>query len=158
MSNPQKIRTYCKTCDEFTLFSQKKEVHICNTCNTAVNPDDTYNVSEVAPEKVLAQIERYKLSKESRKKRDFNLFILGSIVGFDSMPIPTNFDIIEDDCGYAKVLADFEAKQKANAQKEAERQREIKEIMKQAEKNGRNSLCICGSGKKAKKCCLKLTI
>jgi hypothetical protein len=157
MNNPQKIRTYCKTCDEFTLFSQKKEKHICNTCNTAVNPDDTYKVSDVAPEKVLAQIERYKLSKEIRKKRDFNLFMLGSIVGFDSMPIPNNFDIIEDDCGYAKVLADFEAKRKADAQKELERQKEIKEIMRQCNKNGRNSLCICGSGKKAKKCCLKLT-
>lgn len=156
MNKPQKIRTYCKTCNEFTLFSQKEENHVCDTCNTSVNADDTYNISDIPPEKILAQIERYKLSRESRKKKDFNIFMLGSLVGFDNLPT-TDFEIIEDDCGYAKVLADFEKKQKEYAMKESERQKEINEIMKQAEKNGRNSKCICGSGLKAKKCCLKLS-
>ena len=133
MNKPQKIRTYCKTCSEFTLFSQKKETHVCDTCNTSINPNDTYKVSDVAPEKVLQQIERYKLSRESRRKKDFNMFMLGSIVGFENLPTPTNFEIIEDDCGYAKVLADFEKKQKADAQKEAERQKEIKEIKEKKE-------------------------
>jgi len=54
---------------------------------------------------------------------------------------------------YMKKLID-ERKKIMESLKEEKRQKE-EEVIDKKEKVGRNKLCLCGSGKKYKKCCLK---
>ncbi len=151
-------RQYCKSCEDFTLhtrvycdepkhelFNQAifdegvKFVSICK-CNTQYTP---VNISDIDQDKIDKQRKRFK------EKRTNDFYKMTNILSHIAMP--TNFgyseDIIESDAGLEHV--EQIERQKKNAIIEA-RNVELKRFANV----GRNDICLCGSEKKYKKCCL----
>lgn len=144
-----KHRTYCKTCENFTIHNSE---YICETCNTEFT---SYFPNEVKKELVLEQRARYKKQKLDKFENIYNKFMLGSGLRY-IVELQDKFnevfpkaDIIECDAGQ-KAIDDREKQLK---EKEQQRIQLIKEEYETNYKHlGRNNKCGCGSGKKFKQC------
>ena len=149
-------RIWCKTCNEFELHSRKsykdedKDL-ICRECGTIYT--DVF-LKDIPEEKIIEQRKRYKESeRKSMEKFLSGSYLFGNPLtdlfkepGYDT-------HITESDAGQRAI---DEAKAEERRAKWAERQR-IRDEERAEEKKfrglGRNDICLCGSGKKYKKCC-----
>jgi len=152
-------RTWCKTCNDWTLHSstgigEEIEWH-CKTCKTVFTE---VKHSEIPEEKLMEQRERY--SEDRKKNGVLGRFMDGRLFQ-QSNPLIDMFrepgcdvEISESDAGQ-KAIDDERVRQwniKAEARRLA-RAGELAEIVRYS-KLGRNDLCLCDSGKKYKHCCL----
>ena len=138
-----KHRTYCKTCQDFTIHTAD---YVCQTCDTEFT---SYFPSEVDEVLVEQQRKRYIESKKKKLGGLYKSFMLG--VGIEAM-LDTSWkpsEIIECDAGQKEI---------DNRKKEqrAESKRKGQEILDDYNTNykhlNRNDKCTCGSGKKFKQC------
>ena len=142
-----KHRTYCKTCQNFTIHSWIDSKLLCGQCDTQ---DSGYKISEVSPELIEQQRERYRSYKQRNFGGLYGAFIRG--VGIEAM-MNLDVPIIEEcDAGLNNIYAE--------KRKEKERLLAIKnELYEYYIANykhlNRNDKCSCGSGKKYKQCHLK---
>jgi len=150
-------RLWCKKCKEYTLhyankFLDKKDNGLkCQTCKTIYSD---ILLKDIPKEKLSAQRERY-IKSQGSVLDYLNLFApRNPLEGMFEEPGYDN-EIIESDAGQ-KVI-DLKI-QNENAKKLV-KQREEKETNRieydKYKHLGRNDKCICGSGAKYKKCCLK---
>lgn len=137
------FREFCSTCKAFTLHNTTaKEIDgisglPCRECGKV----ELYCKYWLAtPEQIAEQQQRY---RDSRAKIFWGVTNL--MTGFD--PNYENVSIQETDAGYKAQ------EQKKMDEKKALRAAQLKELV-QFNGLGRNYACLCGSGKKYKKCCL----
>ena len=141
MPSISKHRTYCKTCEDFTIHSHD---YICETCDTKFTP---YFPHEVEQEKVKQQRGRYKQWRMNQTGGLFNAFMMG--VGVQTLLNLPQVEISECDAGQKEI--DEQIKKEREARKKAKQ--EIKEEFELFYKaTQRNDSCPCGSGLKYKKC------
>lgn len=155
-------RHWCTKCNEWTIFEEKggfreDKVITCKTCGLE---HQKVKLSEIPEEKLKEQRDRWKL----QQRRDTNDIYLKFVTGgFNRNPLmdmltetPTEFEerIVEADAGQKSIdEAKREREAKERQKKYEERQKKL-EWKRQYKGLGRNDKCICGSGKKYKKCCL----
>ena len=147
---PKKHRTYCKSCEDFTIHSRElfKEDLICETCDTV---SDGYTISEVDATLLEIQRERYKKSRQQKIGGLYGAFLSG--VGIQAMMDLEEIRVIECDAGQEQI--DWQIKQ-IRLEKQRKAQEIINEFNQNYSKLGRNETCSCGSGKKFKKCHLPI--
>jgi hypothetical protein len=166
------LRTFCKTCDDFVFHEEifydqagdkrhlfkgiidaesesffediKKPIYVCNTCNTVFTP---YNLRYIDKEKIEAQRQRFKAQRRSNFHKTMNLF---SMIGFtNSFPDLKEGKYFEADAG-------LEREEELRRQIVKERKEMQQAELQKFKDVGRNDKCLCGSGKKYKKCCLAI--
>ena len=159
---PTYFRTWCVKCKSYELH------RVNTTLNTALdNKKDMYPYqclececdykqtlfADIPEEEILAQRQRY---KDVRRKQWSEWLKTGGY-GYNmfdqlfSEEFPTK--VIEDDAGQKAI--DQVIKEERNKRLEAERlirAENAAEVLKYINSR-RNSKCVCGSGKKYKKCC-----
>ena len=136
-----KHRTYCKTCQDFTIHTAD---YICESCDTKFTP---YFPSKVDSNLVEKQRERYTAQKTRDIGGLYGAFVGG--FGIDAMMALNELRIEECDAG-----------QKEIDNKRKEQKLEVKrvgqEILEDYNTNykhlNRNDKCTCGSDKKFKQC------
>jgi|ERR1035437_742138 hypothetical protein len=143
-------RWWCKKCKEWTLFNS-----FSSKCNECDSPAEDYMLSEIPREKILEQRERY-----SKKQREYFKNLPSKLLT-PSNPFLDLFkedwevgiEVIEDDAGQ-KDLDNLKQKEtmKQIEEERAERAK-LRELSLQYKGLSRNDICLCGSGKKYKKCC-----
>ncbi len=143
-------RLWCKTCKHWTLHSKAFKAESPYKCNGCQTIHVRTLLSEIPKDKILEQRERY-------KKNIAESILMGGILmsnPLDSMfseDFPT--EIVESDAGQKKIDEKIaEKRKKEYEKKELERQKQREEALKY-NNLGRNDICICGTGKKYKKCC-----
>lgn len=143
----KKHRTYCKTCKDFTLHKWVTNKDLaCEVCETI---ETGYKISEVDPNLIKAQRERYKQSKSRKFRNTYASFLNG--YGIEAMlsSLEDAPQIIECDAGEKEI----EERRKQLRLKIIEDKRKLKEEFEESFKDlGRNDKCSCGSGKKFKHC------
>jgi uncharacterized protein YchJ len=146
MVTPKKHRTYCKTCQDFTIHSwQSNEDLNCIECGTK---ETGYNLRDIDPELIEKQRARYK----EMQKREFH-----SIVAIYSNPLQSIFsndrsigyNVVECDAGQKQI---DEAKKQQRKELEQKAQEILDDYNDNYKKLNRNDKCSCGSGKKFKQC------
>ena len=148
-TQPKKHRTYCKSCEDFTVHSREffKEDLICENCDTV---ESGYKISEVDPNLIKIQRERYKKSRQQKIGGLYGAFLKG--VGLQAMMDLEEVRVIE--CGAGQHIDEQIKQIRLENQRKAQ---EIKDEFNQKySKLGRNESCSCGSGKKFKKCHLPI--
>lgn len=151
-----KYRTYCKSCEDFTLHSRQITIQekaekklLCDKCGTQ---DSGYNISDVDPKLLAEQRERY-----SRAKRTgidlYTSFLQGSglkriMDSLEEQRVP----IEECDAGQAEIDNRQYAEILAEQQKRRIARVDLRNTLKST---GRNGKCPCNSGKKFKHCHLR---
>lgn len=138
-TQPGKHRTYCKTCQEFTIHSSNI---ICQNCDTKFTP---YTINNVDKDKIKHQRERY--NKQNQKEM---LGIYGAFIQGNGLKELMNFDekIIECDAGQKEINKNKQLVREKVRQK-AEELRQEYIVYKHL---NRNDKCLCESGKKYKQC------
>ncbi len=138
-----KHRTYCKTCQDFTIHT---EDYICETCNTEFT---SYFPSKVNSDLVEQQRKRYNEKRINSVGGLYKAFMVG--VGIEAM-MDTSWkpaEIIECDAGQKEI-----DNRKKEQREEAKRRGQ--EILNDYNTNykhlNRNDKCTCGSNKKFKQC------
>lgn len=147
-------RIWCKTCNEFELHYQNFpnwEDFFCSTCDTKYS---SILLKDIPPKKIQEQRKRY---KESNKGTIFNYMLTGLLFNSPSMGLfeDETVNIRESDAGQ-RVIDERERQKRAAIYEERRllREKRLAEAKKYSHL-GRNDTCICGSGKKYKKCCLE---
>lgn len=144
-------RIWCKTCNEFRLHNINlgDDDYNCCECKTVYTD---IKINDIPKDKANAQRERY---KESKKKQYRTIFGSYLNLGLETMFSNDWGDrIIESDCGQ-KTIDDEYAKKRAEALEILRLERnQQREEAKKYQGLTRNDICICGSGKKYKQCCL----
>jgi len=148
---PKKHRTYCKCCSNFTIHSWNVQKELeCDTCNAIYTP---YKPSEVKPELIKQQRDRYKQKKTKDTLGIYGAFMTG--FGMEAIMGMGDFysqNIVECDAGQDEI--DRHDKQvREEAKKEA--QKILNDYNINYKKLGRNDKCSCGSGRKFKQCHLQ---
>lgn len=162
-------RKYCKTCSDFTLHSRvfsdeinhekysflsfneedfKEPVYICK-CGCQYTQ---ILLKDIDSEKIEAQRVRFENKRRADFHKNMSIYtnMLGSIMNdFNNDGFNSNTIIIESDAGLLKE------KEIISLEKE-EVKRKKKEELEKFSLLGRNEICLCGSNKKYKKCCLLL--
>ena len=121
------------------MHSVKEEGLLCDTCGAK---GGEYKISEVAPEAIEEQRERY-----NQQKRTKLVAVLGHVLSGSFSPQTES--IIESDAGQKSIDEQKSAKRE-------EAKRTGKELLADYNENyrhlRRNEKCSCGSGKKFKHC------
>lgn len=147
-------RAWCKKCNDWTLFAQKppnNEDYFCTECE---EKHVSCLLSEIPHEKLLEQRKRYK----QNKKEEFS-YMFAELMNPTASWLKNMFS----EPGYNDVIIESDAGQKQIDEKEREireqKRIEAEQIKKDAREEykkyvglGRNETCVCGSGKKYKKC------
>ncbi len=145
------IRFWCTKCNDFTLYKTCDDKS-CKECGTVINE---YNTADVPAEKIMQQRKRYSESKGNFM--DVYLKALNPMQQFEEVFSENigKVEIIEDDAGQ-KSIDDKRQKETLREieQQRIERQNQRAEAARHA-KLGRNDICICGSKKKYKHCCMQ---
>lgn len=152
-------RIWCKTCQDFTLHtSDGNDGSKCRECDTVYT--DVY-LKDIPKDKLEAQRKRYTESQGNVVDKYLGLFTetpeqrrIKEIAHMFSEP-GSDVEIIESDAGQKKI---DDRKRKERAKRMAELREEREKGVEEYKKYkglGRNDICICGSGKKYKKCCLQ---
>lgn len=146
---PKKHRTYCKTCKDFTIHSwMSKDDLTCETCGMV---ETGYNINEVDENLIQEQRERYKKMRARKFGGLYGAFMIGA--GLKAMMELEKVMVIECDAGQKQI--DKQLKQSRLKYIE-ERKKIQQEFNDKYGKLGRNDKCVCGSGKKFKKCHLPI--
>ena len=136
-----KYRTYCKTCQDFTIHTAD---YICQTCNTEFT---SYFPNEVDNNLVEQQRERYQKQQADDVLGLYGAFMQGN--GIQAIMNEPKVKIIECGAGQEEIN---------NRKKEQREQakRKGQEILDDYNTNykhlNRNDKCTCGSNKKFKQC------
>jgi hypothetical protein len=153
MPQIRKNRTWCKTCQDWELFSVEipadgeKSKPLCDTCKSEYIP---YSQDEVPEDKLVEQRERYSKMKFEEFKRMVGVYAQSNPLSEIFKPdTEIGLHITEDDAG---EIAIQEAKKAA---RDAKRLADI-ELKDKFRGAQRNSPCRCESGLKYKKCCLPI--
>jgi hypothetical protein len=138
-------RVWCKNCQEYQLFHKSK----CIECGIEHVPT---KYKDIPKDKIMEQRERYKKSKSNAFNKLLNVYTNPASIMFSAMEFEK--DIIESDAGqkYIDDLKKQEQTERLNIYK-----KQKKDFLVELEKYTnikRNDICICGSNKKYKKCCL----
>ena len=153
-----KKRTWCKTCQDFSIFTTtmgsteegKFSTTVCNTCESA---QMSYSLTEVPEEKLIEQRARYNEQRRRQFMNMLNIYAKETRTNMlaDMLKEPghdlTEPDVNEDDAGQDAIDAAIKAKREADRLAEIQ----FKEKYHGAQ---RNDKCRCDSGLKYKKCCL----
>ena len=148
-------RLWCITCKDWKLFNENffDQIKKCSDCKTEHKP---ILLKEIPKEKIIEQRNRYK--EYTKKSLDTLLgfgmrgMVINPLDHLFSEDFPT--EIIESSAGQKKIDEKiFEKREKEYQQRRLERKKEYEEALKY-KGLGRNSICLCGSDKKYKKCCL----
>lgn len=149
-------RLWCKTCNEYTLHLRdwEKPKHTCRECKSVFIETP---LTEIPEQKIKEQRERWsKANGAQAKSVMLKSLILGGRVATANIfgEVGSDFKVHECDAGLEDIKrANREARiRESVVQDEIRRQR--REEAKRYAHLGRNDTCICGSGKKYKKCCL----
>jgi uncharacterized protein YchJ len=149
-------RLWCKTCQDYIQHSIPFKVGAKMTCGTCQSIFEDTPLSEIPEEKVVEQRQRYKESKaKATSLSPFTRAMFGMGGGIDAMFRETpEVKIVEADAGQ-RELDEIEMKRLSEEYREAMKHKEFLRIERLRYKAlGRNDICICGSEKKYKKCCL----
>ncbi len=149
-----KHRIWCKTCNEFTLHSRKELLNdkfplVCESCQTSYSD---IKLSEIPDEKIIEQRNRFKESRRNDINNMFGSYLsLGLLQTFSDSGYEA--EIIESDAGQRDI--DNEKRQKDLERRNIllQKRHDDLELKKKFHNLGRNEKCLCGSGKKYKKCC-----
>ena len=165
---PTYWRTWCKTCQEWTLHHQphrfesvaekiKFESH-CKVCDTVFTEA---KFAEIPEEKIMEQRARYCAMKKESKFPMMDKYIGGILSGRQDNSFSTSMEdayaprIIEEDAGQKAIDdAEYAVRLGISREQEAARQK-LREEAQKFEVLERNDKCACGSGKKYKACCMK---
>lgn len=131
-----KYRLFCKSCNDFTLFDTKDKLSDDKYCDTCHNMHEPVSINSIPNEKIKKQQIRYK-----NIIGGMYLDLLSNNIGQHAQRI------IETDAGLNKEVKLKEI-QRINEQEK------IKEELEKYKHISRNDICLCGSNKKYKKCCL----
>jgi len=143
---PAQHRKWCASCADWKPFDKTEDKYNCADCKTEFVET---NLSGIPTEKVEEQQNRFR----NQRREDFRqmMSVYRWMQENPNQKYPEEIkrnEIMEDDAG---LLAIEDAER---AKKEAEYEAMKADIA--AHKHlGRNDVCICGSGKKYKQCCLK---
>lgn len=140
-----KHRTYCKTCNNFTIHSAD---YICETCQTEFT---SYFPSEVDKDLVEKQRQRYRQQKldNFRDLTDVYLNPPNILNQLFNPPQSIGIKVIECDAGQVEI----DNKKKQIREQEKQRIQNIQDDYNTNYKHlNRNDKCACGSGKKFKHC------
>lgn len=154
-------RIWCKTCNNFELHKQKYpnfDDWICKECGTKYT---SIKLSEIPENKLKEQRKRYNDTKKNMIS-DVFLEVLKSpeqrtIEDLKHMfsPPGSDIEIIESDAGQRYIDEQEEKIRIEEKNKKLEQYQKDKEEVKRYKSLNRNDICICGSNKKYKNCCLK---
>lgn len=155
MPTTVKYRLWCHNCNDWQLFLDKimetPTVYRCQECKCEHTEID----NELIPgDKLKEQRERYKKSQNNSMNYIGARYLLGGFGGGFSMPVGSDVRIIEADAGQKEIDDEIE---KINLQKRELENEQNRVFLQQQKKYAhlcRNDICLCGSGKKYKKCCL----
>lgn len=146
MPTKKLIRFWCHTCKEFTLQEQGGGCLTCGTIN------ESYKLSEVPEEKLIAQRNRYSAKKKadiinafqaiSPYSEYYPISLLGTLDMYS--------EVVEDDAGQKAI---DKAREERYEKIKKEREELKAEYNKTFKGTNRNESCPCGSGKKYKHCC-----
>lgn len=145
-------RFWCTECKDYTLHNTLGSKG-CTICGTIT---ETYNLKDVPEEKVLEQRERYKKSKRNIFE-SYLSFIqpknqLEQLVEMFHEECKT--EIIETDAGQKYIDEQREIERRKKASEAYQVRKELEDEYKKYKKLGRNDICLCGSGRKYKNCCI----
>jgi|TARA_R110000782_G_scaffold264883_1_gene358288 uncharacterized protein YecA (UPF0149 family) len=148
-TQPKRHRTYCKSCQDFTVHSWKdKENLLCDNCQTK---ESGYSLNDINPKLIERQKERYNDKKRREFGSIYGAFMMG--VGMQTMMEleKTQFQLIEDDAGQIRI---DEKKKRIREQLKLKEQENYQDYLDNYKGLNRNDKCSCKSGKKYKQCCL----
>jgi len=151
-------RTWCKTCQDFSIFTTTMgsteegsfSTTMCDTCESA---QTGYTLAEVPEEKLIEQRARYNEQRRKQFMNMLNIYARETKTNMlaDMLKAPghdlSESDVKEDDAGQEAIDAAIKAKREADRLAEIQ----FKELYHGAQ---RNDKCRCDSGLKYKKCCL----
>lgn len=142
MPTPQPLhRTYCKTCQTFTIHTSD---YVCKICSTKFS---SYFPSEVDSNLVEQQRKRYSEQKQENILGLYGAFMQGN--GIQSILDLDKPKIIECDCGQKEI----DSKKKEQREEVKRKGQEILDDYNTNYKHlNRNDKCSCGSNKKFKQC------
>jgi uncharacterized protein YchJ len=152
-------RLWCKKCTDWELFEQQYPNWtdwFCRECETA---HENVLLSEIPEEKILEQRKRYiEWNKKSTNEflTEFMTPNVRALKEFMHMMSPpgTDIEIRESDAGQHAIDDERRRYKEEERQKKAEEKEKIKQHLLKYRGLNRNDKCVCGSGKKYKKCCL----
>lgn len=149
-------RTWCKTCNDWTLHHSGfgSDTSSCKVCKTEWTE---ITLGEIPKEKIIEQRERY---NEGKKKSggvlgSYFAAAFGDSGGLDMRPPGSDVKITEEDAGQKAINDAREKRIHEQWKRDKQAREELKEEYTFYSSLGRNDICLCGSGKKYKKCCLK---
>lgn len=138
-------RLWCKTCNDWNLFSKsfsdEEKGLKCDKCNT--NHVDTI-LTEIPDEKITEQQERFKKQRREHFEKSYLEYLNPSNPFEETIGIA---NVIESDAGILAI--EKAAKEKRDMEKAT-----AIDDMNNHKHLGRNDKCICNSGEKYKNCCL----
>jgi hypothetical protein len=145
-------RQWCKTCQDYKTYQPKtlfEKEWLCDVCETPYTKTD---ISEIPQEKIEEQRKRW----TEKNKRDFGNIYTSMLLGFglDAITSMSSTEIKEADAGQREIDDEYRKQLEITRQKQLEIRKEKLELKEKYKNLGRNDICICGSGKKYKKCCL----
>jgi uncharacterized protein YecA (UPF0149 family) len=158
-----KYRHWCPDCNEWTVFEEKgkfaEEIKVCKVCGLE---HQKVKLSTIPKEKVQEQRERYKTQQRNDFVDIYSSFMDGSFANrgnilYDLLtesPVEMKVRIVEADAGQRAIDDAEKVKRQQEQEKMLAERRQQREWKAQYKELGRNDKCICGSGKKYKKCCL----
>lgn len=153
-------RTWCKTCNDWTLHAAPYNATAnnpekdweCKECGTIFT---TLMLSEIPYEKLKEQRERYKKNKSNQFDDILSKYLFSSRSYMDDFFSEVGSNIEIDECDAGQEGIDKE-KARINSELYEKRKQEREALQIEAKKYahlGRNDMCACGSGLKYKKCC-----
>lgn len=155
-------RKWCKKCNAFELHSTKWNEGSNSTFQCVVCDTEYSNIllKDIPEDKLIEQRKRYSDAKRLTDEKYLNMFLQGGYGGLGGNPLEDLFrediepEIRESDAGQKHI--DDEKRKEQEAVRAIRREQRAKdlELVAKYTKLGRNDICICGSGKKYKKCCL----
>ena len=149
-----KHRIWCKTCNEFELHSRKelfggdKFPLICETCDTQYSE---IKLSEIPDGKLVEQRERYNEQKRKEMNGLFGMFMVNGLNMFNE--VDYEIKTVESDAGQKSIDEQKRKEIEKRRNELLQKRHDDLELKKDFHKLGRNEKCLCGSGKKYKKCC-----
>lgn len=149
-------RLWCKTCNEYTLHLRdwNNPKHTCKECKSVFIETPLFEIPE---QKRIEQNERWKKANSTAAKDVYlKTLLFGGALAATNMfgEVGSDFEIHECDAGVMDVQRmEREERIKQSIERDNIRKQQRTEAARYT-KLGRNDICICGSGKKYKKCCM----
>lgn len=147
-------RYWCSTCKNWELFFTKENTKFCKKCNTEL--DENVKYKDIPDDKLIEQRERYKKTNNKFFKNIYTKTLLGvNDVDVDFFSeVGSSYKIIEHDAGQKDIDKLKREESEKRYQEHCKKKEEATiEVLKYKDLK-RNDICICGSNKKYKKCCL----